>query len=166
MHQLLIGCFCLLGPAVLAQASKPQLLKLSKPALFEKLTADLEADRLFRLYRTDLKLKQVTRNRHEPTVKDSVLIANTPADRLTLLKNRYNTLLVGATFTSTKVSFGGLKVGVTKAVFCRTFHLSPVYTTYAFTDGMEDFVQLTCTFANGKLKAVEYRYLINPDAID
>lgn len=57
MHQLLIGCFCLLGPAVLAQASKPQLLKLSKPALFEKLTANLEADRLFRLYRTDLKLK-------------------------------------------------------------------------------------------------------------
>jgi hypothetical protein len=166
MRQLLISCLFLLSHATHAQASKPQLLKLSKPALFEKLTSSLEGGQLFRLYRTDLRLKQVKQNRHEPTVKDSVLTAITPADRLTLFKNRYNTLLLGATFTSTKVSFGGLKMGVTKEAFCRTLRLSPAYTTYAFTDGMENFVQLTCTFANGKLRTVEYKWLINPDSID
>jgi hypothetical protein len=165
MRQLLITCFCLLSQALCAQSTKP-LLKLSKPALFEKLTADLKPDRLFRLYHPYLKLSQVRRNRHEPAIKDSVLTVTIPTDRLTLVKNRYTTLLVGATFTSTKVSFGGLKIGVTKEVFCRALHLSPTYTVYAFTDGMEDFVQLTCTFVNNKLKSVEYKYLINPDAID
>jgi len=165
MCRLLITYLCLLSQSLFAQTSKP-LLKLSKPALFEKLTADLEADRLFRLYRANLKLSQVRRNRHEPTVKDSVLTVTTPADRLALFKNRYTTLLISATFTSTKVSFGGLKIGVTKEVFCRTLHLSPAYKVYAFTDGMEDFVQLTCTFADNKLKSVEYKYLVNPDSID
>jgi len=166
MRQLLSTCFCLLSQVVLGQTSKPRLLRLNNAALFEQLTAELEADRLYRRYRADLKLKQVRQNRHEPAIKDSVLLATTPADRLELLKNRYNTLLLGATFTSTKVSFGGLKMGVTKEAFCRTLHLSPAYTTYAFTDGMEDFVQLTCTFASGKLKSVEYKYLVNPDTID
>jgi hypothetical protein len=165
MRQLLTACFCLLSHGLLAQPSKP-VLKLSKSALFDKLTADLKADRLFRLYRANLKLSQVRRNRHEPAVKDSILTVITPADRLTLFKNRYATLLISATFTSTKVSFGGLRTGVTKEVFCRTLHLSPAYTAYAFTDGMEDFVQLTCTFADNRLKSVEYKYLINPDSID
>jgi hypothetical protein len=166
MRQLLSIGLCLLTQAVHAQASKPQLLRLSKPALFEKLTATLKADQLVRLYRADLKLKQVRQNRHEPTVKDSILIATTPTDHLELLKNRYNTLVLGATFTSAKVSFGGLKVGVTKEVFCRVLQLRPAYTVYAFTDGIENFVRLTCTFTGNKLKKVEYKYLINPDAID
>ena len=166
MRQLLIACFCLLSQALVAQPSKPQLVKISKAALFEKLTGGLEASRLFRLYRADFRLIQVRRNRHEPAIKDSILTVNTATDKLALLKNRYATLLISATFTSSKVSFGGLKTGVTKEVFCRTLHLSPAYTVYAFTDGMEDFVQLTCTFAAGKLKSVEYKYLINPDSID
>jgi hypothetical protein len=165
MRQLPIVCFCLFSQALFAQVSKP-LLKLSKPALFEKLTSDLKANQLFRIYRADLKLIKVRRNRHEPAVKDSVLAVNTGADRLTLFKNRYATLLLSATFASTKVSFSGLKVGVTKEVFCRTLHLSTAYTVYAFTDGIEDFVQLTCTFLGGKLKSVEYKWLINPDSID
>ncbi|MBJ6143853.1 hypothetical protein [Hymenobacter sp. BT559] len=166
MRQLLSTCFCLLTQVAPGQSSKPLLLSSSNTALFEQLTAGLEASRLYQLYRADLKLKQVRRNRHEPAIKDSVLLAITPTDHLELFKNRYNTLLLGATFTSTKVSFGGLKIGVTKEVFCRTLHLSPTYTTYAFTDGMENFVQLTCTFASGKLRRVEYNYLINPDSID
>jgi hypothetical protein len=166
MHHLLIACCCMLSQALPTQTSKPQLLRINKPVLFEQLTADLNPDRLFRLYRTNLKLKQVRRNRHEPAVKDSVVTVSTPADQLTLFKNRYNTLLLSARFTSNKVKFGGLQIGVTKEIFCRTLHVSPAYTVYAFTDGMEDFVQLTCTFAAGKLKTVEYKYLINPDSID
>jgi len=166
MRRLLTAACGLLVPVVLAQPSQPQLLTLRKAALFEKLTATLEAEQLARFYRASLKLQQVRLNRHAPGIKDSVLLAATPADRLTLLKNRYTTLLLGATFRSTKVSFGGLKVGVTKEVFCRTLHLSPAYTVYAFTDGVENLVQLTCTFANGKLQSVAYQYLVNPDDID
>jgi len=166
MHHLLIACCCLLSQALPAQTSKPQLLRINKPILFEQLTADLHPDQLFRLYRTNLKLKQVRPNRHDSAVKDSTVTVSTPADQLALFKNRYNTSLLSASFTSNKVKFNGLQVGVTKELFCRTLHVSPAYTVYAFTDGMEDFVQLTCTFANGKLKTVEYKYLINPAGID
>jgi hypothetical protein len=65
MRQLLITCCCLLSQVLLAQTHKPRLLQLSKPALFERLTAELEVDQLFRLYYAHFKLKQVKRNRYE-----------------------------------------------------------------------------------------------------
>lgn len=166
LRWLLIGWLSLLAYLAGAQVAKPRQLTIRKAALFERLTADLDAGQLFQRYRASLKLQQVRRNRHEPAIKDSILTVSTPTDQIRLFKNRYNTLLLGATFTSTKVSFAGLKIGVTKTVFCRTLHLNPAYAVYTFTDGMEDFVQLTCTFAGDKLKSVEYRYLVNPDTID
>ncbi|RYE90209.1 MAG: hypothetical protein EOO37_03475 [Cytophagaceae bacterium] len=126
----------------------------------------LDGDQLFRTYRADLKLLKVTRNRHEPGVKDSLLQVKTPADKLVLFKNRYKALLRSATITSTKVSFAGLRVGAAQAAFCRALHLKPGYDQYVFADGMENFAQLTLTFCGGKLRRVEYEELMNRDAID
>jgi hypothetical protein len=149
-----------------AQGSRPRIAQRSNAALYEKLASGFDANRLFQLYRANLKLRQVVRNRHEPTVKDSILYVATPADRLELFHNRFTTLLYSATITSTRVSFAGMQVGVSKEKFCRTLHLNPAYDVYTITNGMENFVQLRFVFFNGKLKSAEYKPLINLDTID
>jgi hypothetical protein len=162
---LLILCYLLTYPA-LAQVVKPRVFRISNTSLFERLMSGLDANQLFRTYRTDLKLFRVTRNRHEPAVRDSLLQVKTPTDKLVLFKNRYKTLLRAATITSTRVSFAGLRVGVTQKAFCQALHLKPNYDQYVFTDGTENFVQLMLTFSSGKLWRVEYKELIDMDAID
>jgi hypothetical protein len=107
-----------------AQATKPGRLVTHKAAIFERLTTGLDASQLLRRYRASSQLLHVQQNRHEPAVKDSIFLVSTPADRLKSFKNRYNTLLLSATFTSTKVCFAGLTTGITKKVFCRTFQLN------------------------------------------
>jgi hypothetical protein len=164
-HLLLIIC-CLASDIVFAQTVKPRVLKLTNAALFEKLTTELDAQQLLRIYRPNLKLVQVKPNRHEPAIKDSLLQVKTSADNLTLFKNRHNALLRGAAITSTKVTFAGMQVGVTREVFCRTLHVKPGYGQYVFTDGMENFVQLTFSFTSSKLQRVDYKELVNMDAID
>ena len=167
MRPLLLAICCLLICPAAAQSTKPRKLKIeSNAALFENLMSELNARQLLKLYRTDLKLIRVTRNRHEPAVRDSLLQVKTPADRLTLFKNRYNALLREATITSTKVRFAGLHTGVSRASFCQKLHLKPGYDQYIITDGVENFVQLTFAFAGGKLKSVEYRELLDMDATD
>jgi len=166
MRPLLLTLCCLLTYPALAQVAKPRVFKVNSASAFNKLMSGLDDDQLFRTYRADLKLIRVTRNRHEPGVRDSLLQVKTPADKLVLFKNRYKTLLRGATITSTRVSFAGLRVGATQDAFCRTMHLKPGYDQYVFADGMENFVQLTFTFSSGKLRRVEYEELINMDAID
>ncbi|RZK28029.1 MAG: hypothetical protein EOO63_12150 [Hymenobacter sp.] len=142
------------------------MLKTSNPVRFEQLMVGLDANQLIRLYHSKLKLRRVTRNIHDPAVKDSILVVATPADHLDLFKNRDKALLRGATITSTKVRFAGMRVGVSKEQFCRTLHLSSAYQVYTFTDGMENFVQLTFTFLTNKLSSVVYEELIAMDGID
>lgn len=166
MRYVLLGCGCLFCCLAAAQAPRPRVMKNNNPILFEKLATGFEAARLFRLYHADLKLRQVRRNRHEPAVRDSVLRVATAADQLELFHNRYNTLLYSATITSARVSFAGMRIGVSKEQFCRTLHLSPAYDVYAFTDGTENFVQLSFTFSRGALKSAEYKPLINLDTLD
>ena len=167
MRLLLLAIFYLLICSALAQIAKPRQLRIiSNPALFKKLMRDLDAPQLLKRYRTDLKLVRVTRNRHDPTVSDSLLQVKTPADKLTLFKNQYRALLRGATITSAKVRFAGLRTGATQTDFCRTLRLKPGYDQYIITDGMENFVQLTFAFAGGKLKSVEYRELVDMDGVD
>ncbi|RZK13396.1 MAG: hypothetical protein EOO56_27210 [Hymenobacter sp.] len=164
-YLLLAGC-CWLTYFALAQGPKPRVLNSRSTALFEGLTTDLDPDHLVSLYRTDLKLSRVRPNRHEPALKDSIMVVATPTDQLSLLKNRYKALLYSATITSDKISFAGMHIGVSKEQFCRALHLSPAYEVYAFTDGMENFGQLRCTFTGGKLKSVQYKQLVNLEAID
>jgi hypothetical protein len=166
MRYLLLLPWYLLGRPASAQAVKPRVLKLHNGMLFEKLVTGFDAQQLMHTYRPNLKLLQVKRNRQEPAVKDSLLQVRTAADNLTLFKNRYKVLLRRATITSTKVSFAGMRVGVTQETFCRTLHLKPNYNQYVFTDGIENFVQLTFAFVAGKLQSVEYKELIDMDAID
>ena len=74
MRPLLLAICCLLICPAAAQTTKPRKLKMnSNAALFEKLMDGLNARQLLKLYRTDLKLIRVTRNRHEPAVRDSLL---------------------------------------------------------------------------------------------
>lgn len=167
MIRLLLAFCCLLAYTSSAQTVKSRTLELTDNAkLFNKLLAGLDAQRLLRIYQADLKVVQVRRNRHQPTMRDSLLRAVTPADKVDLLKCRYNTLLLKASITSTRVSFAGLRVGATQADFCRQLHLKSGYDEYVITDGMENFLQLICTFNSGKLKRVEYRALVDMDTID
>jgi hypothetical protein len=94
------------------------------------------------------------------------LQVKTPADKLTLFKNQYSALLRGATITSAKVRFAGLRTGAIQDDFCRTLRLKPGYDQYVITDGVENFVQLTFTFANSKLKSVGYRELVDMNGVD
>jgi len=165
MHYLLLLC-CLLNLPASTQVAKPRILRLSNAVLFEKLMTGLDPQQLMRIYRPNLKLLKVQCNRHEPAVKDSLLQVKTAADNITLFKNRYNALLRGATITSTKVSFDGMRIGIAQETFCRILHLKPTYDQYVCTDGMENFVQLTFTFVRGKLQVVKYEELINMDTID
>lgn len=164
-YSLFAGC-CLLPFLLPALAPPSRVLNLADTARYEGLTTDLDPDRLVRLYRADLHLRQVRPNPHDPGVTDSVMAVATPLDHLDFLKNRHKALLYGATITSGRVSFAGMRVGVPKAQFCRTLHLSPAYDVYAFTDGMENFTQLRFTFAGDKLKSVQYKPLVNLEAID
>ena len=167
MHPLLLAICYLLTYGAPAQTIKPRQIRISnQPALFEKLMRGFDSRQLLQRYRTELKLIRVTRNRQEPTVSDSLLKVKTPADELILFKNQYNTILREASITSTKIRFAGLCTGATQADFCRTLRLKPGYDQYIITDGVENFVQLTFAFANGKLKSVAYRELVNMDAID
>ena len=167
MRPLLPAICCLLICPAAAQTTKPRKLKInSNTALFEKLMDGLNARQLLKLYRTDLKLIRVTRNRHEPAVRDSLLQVKTPTNKLTLFKNRYNAQLCEATITSTKVRFAGLHTRVRRVNFCQKLHLKPGYDQYVITDGVENFVQLTFAFAGGKLKSVKYRELLDMDATD
>jgi len=167
MNRLLLALYCLLAYVAAAQTVKSRTLKLANNAgLFEKLVAGLDAQRLLRIYQADLKLVQVRRNRHQPAVRDSLLQAVTPADKIILLKSRYNTLLRSASIASARVSFAGFRTGAAQADFCQQLHLKPGYDEYVVTDGMENFLQLTFSFNNGKLKRVEYRELVDMDTID
>ena len=166
MRYLPLACYCLVTYSALAQGPKPRVLGSKNMALFEALTADLEPDHLVVVYRDNLKLSRVRPNRHDSGVMDSIMTVATPADHLDFLKNRNKALLYDATITSAKVSFAGMRTGVSREQFCRTLHLSPVYDVYAFTDGMENFTQLRFTFAAGKLQRVEYKPLRNLEAID
>jgi len=165
----LLVCFCLFALSGAAQGRRPPLVIANRAALFTELIADLsptDAEKLFRLYRIDLKLTRVSPNRHEPDVKDSLLRVNTAADQLQFFKNRYKTMLLGGRFSSTKASFAGMRVGVAQDVFCRTLRLKSGYDTYAVLDGEENFLQLTFRFAGGKLKQVEYKMLNPLEEID
>lgn len=137
-----------------AQAVEPRQLTVSRADLFERLIADLsptDAASVWQRYRPNLKLMRISRNGHEPRVTDSLLTATTAADQLTLFKNKYKTMLLGGKFTSAKMSFAGMRVGVSQDVFCRTLRLKPGYATYVIRDGQEELLQLTFSFTNGKL---------------
>ncbi len=165
----LLVCFCLFALSGAAQSRKPPLVIANRAALFTKLIADLsldEANELFRRYRPDLKLVRVSRNRHEPGLQDSLLRVSTAADQLQFSKNRYKAMLLGGKFSSTKVSFAGMRVGVAQDVFCRTLRLQPGHDTYVVRDGEENFLQLTFRFSGGKLKQVEYDMLVPLESID
>jgi hypothetical protein len=165
-----MGCllfsFYLFYHIAVVQIPRPRVMQKSNAVLYEKLASGFDATQLFRLYRANLRLRRVMRNRHEPTMKDSILYVATAADQLELLRNRFTTLLYSATITSGKVGFAGMRVGVSKEQFCRTLHLNPAYDVYIITDGMENFVQLRFTFVSGKLKSAQFKPLINLDAID
>lgn len=134
------------------------MLKVRSSTVFERLAAGLEPASLLRGY--SFKVSKVTSNQYDPAVRDSLLTVTTTADHLELLKNRYNAFLIKADLTSAKISFGqGLRIGASQATFCRAYGLNPNYQAYEVTDAPEEAVQLSFSFAGGKLQKVSYRML-------
>ena len=122
------------------------------------MAAGLEPAELLRS--CSFKISKVTRNRHEPAVRDSLLVVTTAANHLELLKNRYNAFLIKTDLTSTKISFGpSLRIGASQAAFCKAYGLKPNCRPYEITDAPEEAVQLRFSFAGGKLQEVSYRLL-------
>jgi len=161
MKTLLLVFGCAFAAGFSGQAvppAPPVTLAVHNGALFEKMAAGLEPSKLLRMYGAQFKVKSVATNRHDPTVRDSILVASTPVDRLELFKNPYNSFLIAAQITSSKIEFGrGIRIGSSQAAFCKAFHLKPGYPVYQITDAPEEVVQLRFAFFNGKLQKVTYR---------
>ena len=153
-----------------AKAAPAKQLKVgNRSSLFAKLITNLsptDANLLWRRYRAEARLLRTSRNRHDPSITDSVLTVHNAADQLTLFKNTYKVMLLAGMFSSDRVSFAGLKVGVAQPEFCRMLRLPLGYSSYAISDGQEQFLQLIFSFSGGHLQQVEYKMLQSLNAID
>ena len=78
---------------LLAQPAKLRVLTVSDGAVFEKLAVGLEPAKLLRMYGPALKIKQFSRNRHDPAGRGTLLTTGNGADRLEMFKNQYNSFL-------------------------------------------------------------------------
>ena len=128
--------------------------------VFEKLAVGLEPAELLRLRGPALKIKRISRNRHDPAGRDTLLTIGSGADQLEMFKNQYNSFLISAAITSRKIEFGrGIHIGVSQAKFCQIFSLNARYDVYQVTDAPEEAVQLRFVFNQGVLRKVSYRML-------
>ena len=126
-----------------AQASQPGTLIVRDSIVFNKMAPGIESAKLLRLYRSELRVQKVSRNRHDPATKDSLLIIKTATDYLELVKNQHNSFLIKADFTSTRVSFGsGIRIGVSKADLCKVYRLNPNFQNYQILETPEEIQQL------------------------
>ena len=72
---------------LLAPPAKLRVLTVRDGAVFQKLAVGLEPAKLLRMYGPALKIKRVSRNRHDPAGRDTLLTTGNGADRLEMFKN-------------------------------------------------------------------------------
>lgn len=136
--------------------AKPNVRTVYNNRLFQLATSDLAVGRLRRMYGSALRVSKVSRNVHDPSIKDTLWTATTKTDQLKIFSNKYNSFLLAAKITSPQLKFGnGIRVGVEKAVFCKAFGLPATFDGYQVADaegrGTVDFL-----FRQGKLVSVSY----------
>lgn len=137
-------------PALAATVRNNQLLEL--------MAAELTPKNLQSVYKNEFYVEKSTKNVYEPTTRDILLVVNTSADKLKVFKNKYNTLLLSATLTSPRLAFGhSIRIGATKAAFCKAFGLSPKYSSYQIIENPEGGYEMDFYFKEGVLTKVIYQ---------
>jgi hypothetical protein len=136
--------------------SKPKVKTVYNNHLLELATRELTVPHLRKLYGSTLRVSKISRNIHEPAVKDTLLLANTKADQLKFFSNKYNTFLLSAKITSRKLAFGrGIQVGTAKTAFCKAFGLANAFDGYLLADA-EGGSSIYFLFRQGVLTSVSY----------
>ena len=156
MRYFLLACCGLLSYSALVQRPKLRVLYQYSPPVIAKLADGFDPQQLLRLYRADFTLRAIEPNPADATLQDSMLQVDTRLDRFELRKSPGYVELQKASITSARLSFGGMRIGTTQADFCRRLHLSPAYDAYSFLRMGELPEQITCIFANGQLRRVEF----------
>jgi hypothetical protein len=137
-------------------SSKPRVKTVYNNRLLERATKELTVPHLRRIYGSALRVSKISRNIHEPAVKDTLLIANTKADQLKIFSNKYNTFLLSAEITSRKLAFGkNIQIGTDKSAFCKAFGLSNTFDGYQLADA-EGRSNIYFLFRQGALVSVSY----------
>jgi len=146
------------GPAQRPPLSnlKPKVKTVYNNRLLELATKELTVPHLRRIYGSTLRISKISRNIHEPAVKDTLLTANTKADHLKFFSNKYNFFLLSAEITSHKLAFGGgVQIGAKKSTFCKAFGLPGTFDGYQFADA-EGGSNIYFLFRQGVLVSVSY----------
>lgn len=119
-------------------------------------TRELEVPNLRRIYGKAFTVQKISRNIHEPAVRDTLLAVVTAADKLRVFSNRYNAFLLAAEITSQRVTFGkGARIGTSRVAFCKAFGLPATFDNYQITDG-EGRSNIYFQFRRGVLASVIY----------
>lgn len=117
---------------------KPKIKTIFNPNLLNQMMGELTAQHLKAVYGKALVVKKVTRNIHSPIDRDTVLMANTGADKIYIFTNKYNSYPLGANITSRRLAFGHtIRVGDSKSVFCKTYRLPTTFDVYQVSDECE-----------------------------
>lgn len=89
---------------------------------------------------------------------DTMLRVDTSADKLEVYKDKCQNILLNASITSRRLTFGhGIRIGATKAAFCQAFNLSPNYDVYRVLEAQDGSLNIDFTFKQGILTKVTYR---------
>jgi len=157
---LILLCLCLLTFSAFCPARVPRgtTLTVYRSALLKLMMKELEPPRVRATYRSAFKVQQVSKNRYEPAIKDTLLAVSTAADQVLLFANKYNTFLIKAALMSNKVTFGrNIRVAARKEAFCRAYQLSAAYDQYRVTDDENTGTYLEFSFSGGTLRKVCYQ---------
>jgi len=145
-------------------SSKHKYVLIRNNYLFNLMTSELTTKKLRAVYNKNFRIGQTAKNIHGHKARDTVLVANTLADKVSIFKNKYATYLISAELTSDKFSFGhGIRIGATKATFCKAFGLSTNYDTYEIAIFPEASVGISFAFKKDILIEVEYRIIYDVD---
>lgn len=157
-------CPLLLNAQQRAIPPKPKYVLVRNNYLFDLMTSELTTKKIQAVYGKIFRVAQTEKNIHDPKVRDTIFVASTPADKVSIFKNKYATHLISARLTSGKFAFGhDIRVGATKAAFCKAFGLSTKYNTYEIAIFPEASVGISFAFKNDILTEVEYRIIYDVD---
>ncbi|MGI4872577.1 MAG: hypothetical protein ACRYFX_15545 [Janthinobacterium lividum] len=143
---------------------KPRYTIVRNNRLLDLMTSELTPKNLRAVYGKNFRVAQTTKSIHDPAVRDTVLVAITSADKLKVFKNKYNTFLISAALMSQRLSFGrGIRIGATKAAFCKAFGLNPAHDAYEIMDMPDGTVGISFLFKSNTLVEVNYRIVYDVD---
>ncbi|MDO7887592.1 hypothetical protein [Hymenobacter cheonanensis] len=135
--------------------AKPKVKTVFNPEMLALMLDNSTLPSLRKIYGKAVQVKKIIRNKYEPSVKDTLLTVANKIDKLEIFANQYNQFLLSADVTSKKMSFGrAIRIGSSKADFCKAYGLPAAFDAYQITD--EGTSSLYFIFKQGLLAKVTF----------